>query len=102
MLQNWKSYAWLMLIALCASAIRWPDIVRDKDGKFRWGMLLLQLPVAFATGVVAHALVPAALHWFPYAGDFVGEGLAGVLAFAGPLAVVRVFDALSNRLGGTR
>jgi hypothetical protein len=102
--QTWWEYGWLMLIALCASAYRLPDNLRDSNGKVRWAMLWIQLPTAFATGIVAHAAGPAVVHFLPYAGNFVVDGLTGVFAFAGPLAVPKLFDALTDiikrRLGG--
>jgi hypothetical protein len=100
MQQDWKSYVWLTLIALFAGAFRWPDIVKDSAGHWRWGALFLQLPTAFAVAVVAHAAVPALVHFVPYAGEYVAEGLTGVLAFIGPLVFTRVFDSLLAKFGG--
>jgi hypothetical protein len=105
-MQDWKTYGWLTFLALCASMVRWPDIVKDKEGHARWGLLFIQFPTAIATGAMAHAAAPAVQHFLPYAGDFVAEGLASAFAFAGPLAAPKLIDALidivRNRLGGTR
>lgn len=100
MQDDWKTYAWLTLVALAASAFRWHELAYDAAGKFRWGIIVLQLPTAFAIGTVAHAATPAVLHFFPYAGSFLSEGLAGVFSFAGPLVVTRVVDAALMKFGG--
>lgn len=96
---DWRSYLWLPFLALCASAFRWHDIAYDSKGSFRWGVIVFQVPTAFAIGTVAHAATPTVLHFAPYAGPFVAEGLAGVLAFTGPLFITRLADGVLSKFG---
>lgn len=105
-MQDWKTYLWLTFVALCAGMIRLPDVLKDANGKTRWGMLVLQFPTALVMVVLAKAAAPFILHFFPYAGDLVVDGLTAFFAFAGPMAVPKLLDALidvlKTRLGGTR
>jgi hypothetical protein len=99
MQEDWKTLAWLTLVALCASAFRWNEFAY-KEGKFRLGMLVLQIPTAFGIAVIAHAAEPAILHFFPYAGDYLADGITGVLSFAGPLVFARGVEVLIGKIGG--
>ena len=53
----WKTYLWLTFIGLMASAVNWSTIVRDENGRLRWGTIAFQIPLAFSIGVMSHDLL---------------------------------------------
>src|SRR5882672_1984671 len=53
----WKTYLWLTFVGLCASAVNWPQVIYDGNGKLRWGVLAMQIPIAFSIGVMSHDLL---------------------------------------------
>lgn len=97
---SWKTYAWLTFIGLMASTVNWAAVMRDANGKIRWGALALQLPVAFSIGVMSHdLLMPLAKHVIPELSESISFGFASLLSFIGPLSVQRIFDGAMKRVG---
>lgn len=97
---KFREYGWLTLVALCAASWQFAETARGPDGRLRWGVIAVQIPMAFAIAVISHAAVPAVLYWFPYAGQDVAAGLSGVLAFLGAVRLGAVADAFLKRLAG--
>lgn len=96
----WKTYLWLTFIGLMASAVNWPSIIYDANGKLRWGALAIQLPIAFSIGVMSHdLLLPIAKHVFPELAETVSWGFASILNFMGPLGVQKIFDGIMQKIG---
>lgn len=96
----WKTYLWLTFIGLCASTVNWGSVMRDPNGKIRWGAIALQVPVAFSIGIMSHDfLMPLAKHVIPELSENISYGFASILAFMGPLGVQKVFDGALRKTG---
>ena len=96
----WKTYLWLTFIGLCASAVNWPQVIYDGNGKLRWGVLAMQIPIAFSIGVMSHdLLMPLAKHMFPELAESISWGFTSILAFIGPLGVQKLFDGVLRKFG---
>src|ERR1700680_3823284 len=101
-MKGWETLAYGGAIALCASAFKWPEVLYDKDGKFRTGAALVQIPTAMAIGAFSFGAIEVAQRWLPTLDTYAVGALAGAISFIGPIAFMRAFDALLARFSGGR